>query len=366
MAENTYAYFVTPHGYGHAARAAAVMNAIYAREPEAKFEIFTRTPVWFFKMSLEGSYTYHDCRVDLGLVQSTAMDADLDETLRLLDEMLPFRETVVDDLARRVNELSCKLVLCDIAPLGIAAARRAGLPSVLIENFTWDWIYGEYLDEAPRFGPHIDYLQKQFAAAGSHIRTEPAWPHDPPADLTSEVVSRKPRASRAETRRRLDVGEDEPMVLITMGGILTQYPFLDRLVHSKEIKFLIPGGSERYEQRGSLVLIPHHSDYYHPNLVAASDAVVGKLGYSTLAEAYAAGLPFAYIPREHFRESPPMARFAQQHMQTIDLNEARFFSGEWLDLLPELLARPHITRSTPNGADQIAAYVINQEFRKAA
>lgn len=356
---HTYAYFVTPHGYGHAARSAAVMNAIYARQPGTHFEIFTRTPVWFFKMSLEGSYTYHDYPVDLGLVQTSAMDADLGATLRLLEGMLPFRKTVVDDLARQVQGLGCTLALCDIAPLGIAVARKAGLPSVLMENFTWDWIYAEYLEEEPRFSAYIDYLREQFARADRHIRTQPAWPHEPPAHLTSEVVSRKPRASRAETRRRLGVGEDEPMTLITMGGILTHFPFLDRLAHSKEIKFLIPGGSDHYEQRGSLVLIPHHSDYYHPNLVAASDAVIGKLGYSTLAEAYAAGLPFAYIPRDHFRESPPMARFARQHMETIELEEERFFSGEWLDLLPELLAKPKRVRSTPNGADQIAAFVTS-------
>ncbi len=69
------------------------------------------------------------------------------------------------------------------------------------------------------------------------------------------------------------------MVMITMGGIVTEYPFLDRLENSSDVRFLIPGGSEHYEQRGSLVLIPHHSDFYHPDLVEASNAVIGKLGY---------------------------------------------------------------------------------------
>jgi hypothetical protein len=148
------------------------------------------------------------------------------------------------------------------------------------------------------------------------------------------------------------------MVMITMGGIVTQYPFLNRLEISTDIRFLIPGGSDHAEQHGSLVLIPHHSDIYHPDMVQASNAIIGKLGYSTLAEAYAAGLPFAYVPRDRFRESAPMGQFAQAVMGAVRLPEERFFSGDWLDLLPALLARPRQKPALPNGADQIARYIL--------
>jgi hypothetical protein len=250
------------------------------------------------------------------------------------------------------------MVLCDVAPMGMAVAKAARLPSVLIENFTWDWIYEGYLDQEPAFAPHIRYLREMFFSADRHIRTEPACDYEQPADLTTGVVSRKPRTSRTETRKRLGVPQDAKMVMITMGGIITTYPFLDRLENSTDTRFLIPGGSDHYEQRGSLVLIPHHSDLFHPDMVEASDAIIGKLGYSTLAEAYSAGLPFAFVPREHFRESPPMARFAREKMDALELSETRFFSGEWLNLLPDLLSRPRQRPEAPNGADQIADFLL--------
>jgi hypothetical protein len=264
---------------------------------------------------------------------------------------------LVDSLARQVREASCEQILCDVAPLGIAVARAAGLPSVLMENFTWDWIYEGYLEAEPRFAPYIAYLRQTFASAGTHIQTEPVCALDPTADLLTHVVSRKPRTAPEITRQRLGVPLDAPMVMITMGGIITQYPFLERLENSRNVRFLIPGGSDRFEQRGSLVLIPHHSDFYHPDLVEASNVIVGKLGYSTLAEAYTAGLPFAFVPRERFRESPPMARFAQERMNAVELPEERFFSGAWLDLLPDLLARPRQRPTTPNGAEEIAEFI---------
>jgi hypothetical protein len=39
------AYFISPHGFGHASRAAAVMEALYKIESSIRFEIFTTTPI---------------------------------------------------------------------------------------------------------------------------------------------------------------------------------------------------------------------------------------------------------------------------------------------------------------------------------
>jgi hypothetical protein len=122
--------------------------------------------------------------------------------------------------------------------------------------------------------------------------------------------------------------------------------------------FSFPAAAIQYERRGSLILIPHHSDFYHPDLVEASDVIVGKLGYSTLAEAYTTGTPFVYIPRENFPESPPMGQFARESMGAVELSEERFFRGDWLDRLPELLARPRQKPAAPNGADQIAHFLL--------
>ncbi len=50
------AYFVTPHGYGHASRAAAVMAALLELDASIRFEIFTQVPAWFFESSLGESF----------------------------------------------------------------------------------------------------------------------------------------------------------------------------------------------------------------------------------------------------------------------------------------------------------------------
>lgn len=88
--------------------------------------------------------------------------------------------------------------------------------------------------------------------------------------------------------------------------------------------------------------------------------MISKAGYSTIAEAYHAGLPFGYVSRAQFRKSPILSAFIQQRMQGISIPGADFQTGDWIDAVPALLRLPRIARTAPNGADQIAAYILEK------
>jgi hypothetical protein len=132
-------WFISPHGFGHAARAAAVIDTVHDMNPSVRFEIFTIVPEFFFKESLDkGIFNYHSLETDIGLAQKNSLDVDIPGTLCRLDDFLPFKENMIADLAALVKELNCRAIVCDIAPMGIAVARAANIPSLLVENFTWD------------------------------------------------------------------------------------------------------------------------------------------------------------------------------------------------------------------------------------
>jgi UDP:flavonoid glycosyltransferase YjiC (YdhE family) len=350
------AVFVSPHGYGHAARACALMEALAEIEPDVRFEVFTRVPEWFFADSLACSFAFHPWLTDVGLVQTTPLVEDADETLRRLDEFLPFAGDDLDALARLLGELGCRLALCDISPLGLAVARRAGIPSVLVENFTWDWIYEPYARSRPAFARHIAFLAEVFAGATLHIQAEPACLADP-GSANVPPVSRMPRSAVAEVRARLGVPAEARMVLVTMGGIPWEHGSLRCLEEHGEAIVVVPGGSERPERRGALLLLPHRSGFFHPDLVHASDAVIGKLGYSTLAEVYVAGVPFGYVGRPTFRESVPLAAFVAAHMPGLALAPDEITGDGLRERLPQLLALSRTPGSRSNGAAMAAIAV---------
>ena len=350
------AYFISPHGFGHATRAAAIMAAIQTLEPATQFDLFTLAPEWLFQVSLQGPFTYHSLRSDIGLVQRSPLEEDLEATLRRLGDFLPFDQELVTHLAAQIKDLGCQVIVCDIAPLGIAVAAQAGVPSILIENFTWDWIYDGYLGAEAGFSRYIAYLRQVFRSASYHIQTEPVC-NPAPADLVTHPVSRPPRTPKSWTRQQLGVPEDAKMILVTMGGIESPLVIADHPAAQDNLYFVVPGGSPNGAAQNRIIL-PHHSEFYHPDLVHASDAIVGKAGYSTLSEAYQAGVPYIYTARTRFRETASLTAFIQKELGGFEIQEEEFLKGSWIPGLVEILKKPQRLGEKQNGAEEAGRFVL--------
>jgi UDP-N-acetylglucosamine:LPS N-acetylglucosamine transferase len=131
------------------------------------------------------------------------------------------------------------------------------------------------------------------------------------------------------------------------------------LQHLKDIYFILPDAIDDIRKEGNMIRIPYDAPFFHPDLIQASDAVVGKAGYSTIAEVYHAGKPFGYVSRPSFRESPVLERFITKHMTGKSIEEAALYDGRWQDHIEELLSMSSKKPEHPNGADQIAAFILN-------
>ena len=335
------------------------MQALQVRLPGVHFELFTQAPEWFFQDSLIAGFTYHSFASDVGLVQTSPFSEDLPSTVAKLEHAKIIAHSQISLAAKILAERQCRLVVCDIAPIGIQAAHAAGLPAVLVENFTWDFIYARYANLEPGFIPFIEKFEQVFSQADLHIQAIPTVQFDSAAQRV-QPVARRPVRHRSNTRERLGVSNDEPVILVTVGGIEEKFSSLTALKKYSKCRFVLPGASNQFLREGNLILLPHRSDFYHPDLVQASNAVITKLGYSTIAEVYQAGLPFAYIPRKTFPETPPMAKFARRTMGALELNYADFSSGNWGDLPEQLLQTPKIQRYGNNGADEIADLLLER------
>lgn len=352
------ACFISSHGLGHAARTMAIMEAILKLTPQVHFQIFTETPSWFFNFSASESFTYHNVQTDIGMVQKTPFHEDVEKTVTLLDSFMPFDADNIETLATRLCQSGCELVICDISPLGIAAAKQTEIPSILVENFTWDWIYRHYDKLNKQAAHHIDYLQDLFDSADYRIQTDPVCN---PTDQTFSCppISRMPRKTVQQTRRQLGIPAGQTVVLITLGGIHSRIPFLEHLIDYPDICFVVPGGAGAKRWQNNLLLLPHHSDCYHPDLVHASDAVVGKAGYSTLAEVFAADVPFGFIPRPDFPESPKLTRFIENKMRGYEISPSDYATGNWIADISNILQVPEKKRIDANGADVAAGFVCS-------
>ncbi len=365
----TLAYFVSSHGFGHAARAAAVIDCLCRLRTELRIELFTGAPQWFFEQSLgaqvmSGRIRYRPWSTDVGLVQETALAEDLQATVQRLEEWLPLRDDAVRETTEAVRTCHAELVVADISPLGLRVAQELSLPSVLVENFTWEWIYQGYGE--PALLPFAEALQPVFNAASLRLRTAP-FCGEPRAE-SSEIrilppVARSARLSRSQMRRTLGVPEDAALVLVTMGGVPWTFEDLESHLRRRPtggpgIHLVVAGGADSPTRLGNAFLIPHRSEYFHPDLVQAADAVIGKLGYSTVAEVARAGCRLGYVARPRFPESPELENWVNHHLSCLRIDTEQLVDGTWLDSLPSLLEKPSSPQQR-DGAEPAARSILH-------
>lgn len=348
------ACFISPHGYGHATRTIALLQAIQKHIPSLTAHLFTVAPPALFENS-NLTYRLHPIVTDVGLIQSDAFNADQGQTLAKLAELLPFNKSLV----RRCVDVcrSCRMILCDISCLGIEVGHRANIPSVLIENFTWDWIYNHLQPPLDAIREFADILGGYYRQADYRIQTDPLCRPDH-RDLRCGPMARMPILSRNQIREQISSG-GRNIVLITMGGIPLDLPFIERLNKFDDYLFLIAGQPEQRSVSANVRLLGHSTTLHHPDLINGADLLICKSGYSTIAECVQTRTPICCVSRNNFAESAVLDRYVSEIMHGTILNQTHFFKGDWLDGLAGLMDRKR-EPAPVNGADQAASFIVSK------
>ena len=105
----------------------------------------------------------------------------------------------------------------DIPPLAFAAAAAAGVPSVALGNFTWDWIYAGY-PETP--AALLRAIRDAYAQASVALRLPMAGGFEGLESKTRDIpfIARHSHRDPGDVRRALGVPDDQPMVLTSFGA----------------------------------------------------------------------------------------------------------------------------------------------------
>ena len=88
-----------------------------------------------------------------------------------------------------------RFVVADAPPLGCAAAATAGIPSVVVSNFTWDWIYADYREYLAGAPDLIPAIQAAYSLADAAWRLPMHGGFE-----TFEFAARRFRQTRADRR----------------------------------------------------------------------------------------------------------------------------------------------------------------------
>ena len=370
-------FYISGHGFGHASRSIEVINAIFARRPETRIGVRTAAPRWLFDLTVKGKVSFSTLETDTGVVQIDALTLDEADSIRRASSFHSDLVTRAASETRSLRELGAGLIVGDIPPLAFAVGAAAGIPSIGLGNFTWDWVYADYprVRLAPSLLPAI---RGAYGRASMALRLPMSGGFENFSNVRDiPFIARHSTRTREEVCKALKIPTDKPIILSSFGGY--GLPGLDTDLLSKFKKYTVVTTANvsmsrarkdtpLTEKKGSFISINEEAMYDHgvryEDLVLAAEAVVTKPGYGIIAECIANDAAILYTSRGHFPEYEVLVEEMPKYQRCAFINHDDLFDGAWEKPIDKLLAQPRIKKKPEtNGAD-VAADILLKTLDK--
>jgi UDP:flavonoid glycosyltransferase YjiC (YdhE family) len=300
--------------------------------------------------------------VDVGIVQVDSLTPLIDETVTRAIAFERERPRLVEAECGVLAELAPSLIIGDIPPLAFDVAARLGVPGIAIGNFAWSWIYRQI----GRDRPEVEEIVERTAASEAQASLLLRLPlHDAMASFPrieeAPLIAHFSHADRAATRRTmLESGaraDDQPLALLSFGGMGIQRLELMRLAETPHVTFVLPVRPEGAIPP-NLLICPEEVVPYH-DLFAACDVVVMKPGYGTVADCLANRVPMVYATRPGFAEEAILVDAMHQLGRAAFVPPEELYAGRIGPAIEAVLALSDSWAPVaPDGAEQIARRLL--------
>jgi hypothetical protein len=369
-------YAITSHGYGHLVRAATVIAAL---DPVIPLTLLTQCPEPLVRRLLAGRpFELAPVAFDCGTLGPDSSSVDPAQTLDALEGVLARRPRQIEEETARLASIAARVVVCDAPALPLAAARRAGVSSILATNFTWTAIYAGLVEQLaaadplrPRFDRAIATLQADYDAGDLLLEPGLAIPQRAcRARRPVPLIARRGRPRRAELAAGMGLDPARPIYLVYLGAEGRAGMDYDRLAALRD-----PQAPGHPPQLVAYAVPPGAAPAIRPipdglvsdaDLIATVDAVIAKPGYATTAECMAHGTPLLTTHRPHFVESAGIERAIAEWGGGAFIPADEFTALDWEPWLARVPALRAAARPlAADGAEQIAAE-IHRLWRAAA
>lgn len=328
------AYYISGHGYGHAVRSIEVIKELLKQKSAINIHIRTGAPQWLFEETKSNRTFFYNRHIEVGALQRNSYSVDKEKTLKAYAKLLKRKPEIVKQEAQFLSEKKIDLVVSDHTPLAFDAAHEKKIPAIGAANFSWDWIYEDYLTDFPQYEFVVNEITQSYKL-GKKLYRMPFF-GDMPGYKNIEdvpVVGRRSLADPQKVREQMGLADSKNKLILMalkaqdiadvnweIAGKIPGYMFI---ILSKEINqpnvFNYPEGELPFQ-----------------DIVKASDAVISKPGYSMVAEILINQTPILYVPREDFVEDFALRKGLEDLAVSQEISLQKFNSGLWesqLDLL---------------------------------
>lgn len=351
-----FAYYVTGHGFGHATRVVEVVRHLILAGHDV--HVVTGAPDFVFTTEIQSPRLFlRKLVLDCGAVQADALTVDRLASLEKYSEtaVIP-RASILATEVEWLNSIKADLVVSDVVAVACRAAADAGIRSVCVTNFSWDFIYAEYVMAA---GIHHRSIVWQIAEDYSHCEFLIRLPGYCPMPAFRDVIDvplvvRRLHKHRKEVRKELGISDDIKLLILNFGGQPGGWKLKQEYIPSGWL-CLVCGASENQELPPNFIKLA--KDAYTPDVIAASDCMLGKIGYGTVSEALAYKLPFVFVRRDYFNEEPFLRNMLEYYHSGVEMIRRDLLTGHWKPYLERAISLKPCYEGGTNGGE-VAARIL--------
>lgn len=346
---------VSAHGFGHLAQVAPVLAALGKVLPRLRLTLRSGLPADRLQARLPADWTHLAQSSDFGYVMHDALSVDLAATALAYRRQHADWEALVERDGRLLADLQPDLVLSDVAYLPLAAAARAGIPSVAMCSLNWAELFAHFFAGETWAAPIHRQMLSAYQGAECFLRLTPGMAMaDLPRRRCIAPVAALGEDCRADLRAQLRCSPGERLVLIAFGGVGKQLPVADwpRLAG---VRWLIPRDWQ-VEDAACTAVEPLGRPF--TDLLRSVDALITKPGYGAFTEAACNGTPVLYLRRHDWPEQDPLIDWLERHGRCREVGAADLLAGRLQPALEALWRQPAAPAPQPSGAAEAAAALL--------
>jgi hypothetical protein len=349
---------ISGHGFGHAAQVVPVLNQLGRLVPGIVACLSTTVPASFFYDRLSIPWSLRTAQQDVGCIQRGPLDIDVRGTWEAHRAFHATWESRLDIETAAMRAVAPNLIVADTPYMAVAAGRGAGIPTVVVANFTWSDILPSLDDGGSENQALLKAIQHAYAAADVGLRITPGLPLAGVHKVVNIGAIAEPASSERDgLRSRLRMKPSERLVLVGFGGIPLESLPWDHMAQMDGFQFLVDGVAPPSSPRiHSLSGLP----FSFKTTLASVDVVMTKPGYGTILEAVALKVPVVYVRRYNFADETPLVEYLHAFGQGIELNRQDFISGHWRPALEAVITAGSSTRRPSMlGAAEAAQFLVD-------
>lgn len=361
-------FYISGHGYGHATRTRAIMDALSELDPTIHFYVKTPAPYSIFADMPPTILTFQSLAIDAGIVERDIITQDAQASLKKYAEINDQRQTIIAKERTFARKNNIAIIVSDIPPLASEIGEVAGIPVIACANFTWDFNYKPYTRQYPRYTALIDDIRSAYKKTSLLLKFPFHHTFDCfPRQQDIPLVARQPTAEPQKTRQKLgiEINDHRPIILV---AFRTDVPIFQRVITNlaldNDIIVLTYGAPVEKNIKNVIAIGKDWQTWQFPDLLRVSTLVVSKIGYSTLAECIAARTRLVYPPRENYPEYDLLHHGAREHLPSLLIPKNDFLGGNWLPYIKQCLSDQRSYPTMPTNGAQVAGEIIYQYARR--